>query len=73
MEGILTADTPPRALILECNPVLLERSGSSAAELLAWVEARGYEIEWIDEAGRAASVSEPWMAPYVNLRRTRRH
>jgi FkbM family methyltransferase len=74
MEGVLTGDAPPRALFLECNPVLLERSGSSAAELLAWVEARGYEIEWIDEAnGRAASVSEPWTAPYVNLRCTRRH
>ena len=73
MERLLTSTGRPRALFLECNPGLLERSGSSAAELLAWVGARGYEIEWIDEPhGCTAPLSEPWTGDYVNLRCVRR-
>jgi FkbM family methyltransferase len=73
MEGFLTGAQPPRALFLECNPVLLERAGSSPDELVAWLRARSYDVEWIDEAnGRAVSLSEPWTEPYVNLRCLRR-
>ncbi len=68
MERLVTAERPPRALFLECNPVLLERAGSSQDELFVWLRERGYDVEWIDEAnGRAVSISEPWTEPYVNL------
>jgi FkbM family methyltransferase len=73
MEGFLNGAQPPRALFLECNPVLLARAGSSPDELVAWLHARSYDVEWIDEAnGRAVSITEPWTEPYVNLRCLRR-
>ncbi len=57
-----------RALFLECNPELLRRAGASADELLAWLEARGFTVEWIDEAGdRTRPASDPWQENYVNL------
>lgn len=72
MEGFLTGARPPRALFLECNPALLERAGSSPEELVAWLEARAYRVEWIDEANRrTVAMSEPWTEPYVNLSCTR--
>lgn len=72
MEGFITGGRPPHALFLECNPVLLERAGSSRDELVAWLKERGYLVEWIDEAsGRTAPISEPWTEPYVNLCCTR--
>ena len=72
MDGFFTGPRPPRALFLECNPVLLERAGSSAGALIAWLQARTYEVEWIDEAnGRTVSTSVPWTEPYVNLCCTR--
>jgi len=72
MEGFMTGARPPRALFLECNPALLERAGSSLDELLAWLRARAYRVEWIDEAnGRTVSISEPWTEPYINLSCTR--
>ena len=68
MERFMTAERPPRALFLECNPVLLERAGSSTDELFSWLRERAYDVEWIDEAnGRTVSISEPWTEPYVNL------
>jgi FkbM family methyltransferase len=73
MEGFMDSTQPPRALFLECNPVLLARAGSSPEELVAWLHGRSYDVEWIDEAsGRAVSISEPWTEPYVNLRCLRR-
>jgi hypothetical protein len=73
MEGFITGGRPPHALFLECNPVLLGRAGSSSDELVAWLRARSYDVEWIDETnGRAVSISEPWTEPYVNLRCLRR-
>lgn len=72
MEGFLTGARPPRALFLECNPALLERAGSSPEELIAWLEARAYRVEWIDEANeRTVPISERWTEPYVNLSCTR--
>jgi FkbM family methyltransferase len=69
MERFLTSAKPPRALFLECNPVLLERAGSSPEDLVAWLRAHSYDVEWIDETnGRTVSISEPWTEPYVNLR-----
>jgi FkbM family methyltransferase len=68
MEGFITGPRPPRALFLECNPVLLARAGSSPDELFAWLRSHAYDVEWIDEAnGRTVSISEPWSEPYVNL------
>ena len=68
MSALLTGTQRPRALFLECNPELLERAGSSRDELLAWLEAHAYEVEWIDERnGRTAPLSEPWYDGYVNL------
>ena len=74
MERFMNAERPPRALFLECNPVLLERAGSSTDELFAWLRERAYHVEWIDEAnGRTVSIAEPWNEPYVNLCCRRRH
>jgi FkbM family methyltransferase len=68
MESLVTGENPPRALFLECNPELLDRAGSSRDELLAWLDAHAYAVEWIDEAkGRTATLSEPWFEGYVNL------
>jgi FkbM family methyltransferase len=68
MEGFITGPRPPHALFLECNPVLLERAGSSAEELIVWLQSRHYDVEWIDEANsRTVPISEPWTEPYVNL------
>jgi FkbM family methyltransferase len=68
MEGLFDA-AQPRALFLECNPESLERAGTSAEELFAWLAAHGFEVEWIDEArGRTAPLTEPWSEAYVNLR-----
>ena len=72
MEGLLTGPAPPRTLFLECNPPLLQRGGSSTDELLGWLRAHSYEVEWIDEAaGRVVALDTPWTEPYVNLRCTR--
>jgi FkbM family methyltransferase len=68
MEGLFAA-APPRALFLECNPALLERAGTSREELVAWLVAHGYAVEWIDEPrGGTAPLTEPWTEAYVNLR-----
>jgi FkbM family methyltransferase len=68
MEGFITGPRPPRALFLECNPVLLARAGSSPDDLFAWLRSHAYDVEWIDEAnGRTVPISEPWSEPYVNL------
>ncbi len=72
MEGFMTGALPPRAVFLECHPVMLERAGSSPTELVAWLRERGYHVEWIDEAnGRTVSLAEQWTEPYVNLCCTR--
>jgi FkbM family methyltransferase len=68
MAGLLSANRPPPAVFVECHPELLERAGSSAAELFAILGAHGYTVEWIDEAaGRTAPLTEPWSDAYVNL------
>ena len=68
MEGFMSGPRPPRALFLECNPVLLARAGSSAEELIAWLQSHHYDVTWIDEAnGRTVPIREPWTEPYVNL------
>lgn len=69
MEGLLRRADAPRALFVECHPELLQRAGSSRDELLDWLRAAGYDVEWIDEANRrVAPLSEPWTEDYVNLR-----
>ena len=68
MAGLLSGDRPPAAVFVECHPELLERAGSSAAELFTILAAHGYTVEWIDEsAGRTAPLSQPWSEAYVNL------
>lgn len=55
-------------VFLELNPELLDRAGTSSGELLAWLAAHGFAVEWIDEAsGRTAPLSKPWSEAYVNL------
>lgn len=72
MERLLRDSRGPRAIFVECFPRLLEAAGSSAGELIEFLERRGYQVEWIDEAGgRAAPLSERWLGDYVNLRCTR--
>ena len=57
-----------RTIFLELNPELLERSGASRDELLAWLAARGLEVEWIDEAnGWTAPLPAPTTEAYVNV------
>ncbi len=69
LAGLLDGDAPPRTIFVECHPELLERAGSSQAELVATLTGAGYRVEWIDEStGRTVPLSEPWSAPYVNLR-----
>jgi len=69
MERLLEREDAPRALFVECHPQLLARAGSSRDELLTWLHAAGYAVEWIDEAGhRLAPLSEAWDGDYVNLR-----
>ena len=69
MEGLFDAAQPPHTLFLECNPELLERAGTSREDLLAWLVAHGYAVEWIDEPhGRTVPLTEPWTDAYVNLR-----
>jgi FkbM family methyltransferase len=56
-------------LFCECNGEMLEAAGSSVAELRAELERLGYDVRWIDEAGRALRpLDEQWEAGYVNLR-----
>ena len=72
MERLLTARTPPRRSSWSAIPSCSSAPGLVADELLAWLAAHGYEVEWIDEArGRAAPLSEPWTEAYVNLRCSR--
>lgn len=72
MTSLLAGARPPQTLFLECNPESLERAGTSAEELFAWLAAHGYETEWIDEArGRTAPLTETWAEAYVNLRCSR--
>jgi FkbM family methyltransferase len=69
MERLFGGAQPPHALFLECNPELLDRAGTSQDEVLAWLAAHGYEVEWIDEPrGRTAPLTERWTEAYVNLR-----
>ena len=69
MEALLRRERAARALFVECHPELLHRAGSSRDELLGWLRAAGYHVEWIDEANRrTAPLSEPWTEHYVNLR-----
>jgi FkbM family methyltransferase len=57
-----------RTIFLELHPELLGRAGTSSAELLEWLAAHGFAVEWIDEARqRTAPLSEPWSEEYVNL------
>ncbi len=68
LRGMERLTTGARTIFLELNPELLERSGGSRDELLAWLAERGFEVAWIDESnGRIAPLSEPWTDAYVNI------
>jgi len=70
LEGLrnVIARTRP-VLFCECNGEMLEAAGSSTLELRRKLEGLGYDVRWIDEAGRALrSLDEAWETGYVNLR-----
>ncbi len=56
-------------LFVECYPAMLEGAGTSAAELVAWLENAGFDVEWIDEVsgGSVPWSARPWSGGYVNL------
>lgn len=59
MERLLERSRPGPTLFVECNPPLLERGGTSPAELVTWLERRGFEARWIDERdGSLRSMSD---------------
>lgn len=53
----------------ECNPPMLERSGSSAEELVEVLRGHGLDVRWIDEKhGSTRPLEEvDWSRGYVNL------
>jgi FkbM family methyltransferase len=56
-------------LFLECYPAMLEGAGTSAAELVGWLQGAGLTVACIDER---AGVAVPWddrepVGAYVNL------
>jgi FkbM family methyltransferase len=69
MRETLERARPELIVFAECNPPLLERSGSSADELVAILRGHGLDVLWIDEEqGLARPLPEiDWSHGYVNL------
>jgi FkbM family methyltransferase len=55
----LLSTSPRTDLIMEINPFLLERAGSTAGELIQWLRARDYRVFRITERG-CAEVGDEW-------------
>ncbi len=69
MRKTLERARPGLTVFAECNPPLLERSGSSAAELVELLLGHGLDVRWIDEErGTVRPLDEiDWSHGYLNL------
>jgi FkbM family methyltransferase len=69
MRETLERAAPGLTVFAECNPPMLERSGSSADELLEILRAHRLDVRWIDEdRGSTRPLGEvDWSHGYVNL------
>jgi len=69
MRETLDRAGPGLTLFAECNPPLLERFGSSAAELIDLLHDHRLDVRWIDEErGVTRPIDEvDWAHGYVNL------
>ena len=68
LRGMERLTASAQTLFVECNPELLDAAGTSSDELLAWLRARGFAVEWIDEREqRTRPASQGWGERYVNL------
>ncbi len=69
MRETLDRAGPGLTLFAECNPPLLERFGSSAAELIELLRDHRLDVRWIDEErGVTRPIDEvDWAHGYVNL------
>jgi FkbM family methyltransferase len=69
MRETLARAGPDLVVFAECNPSMLERSGSSTSELVELLRAQGLEVCWIDESqGSTRPFDEVDLSHgYVNL------
>jgi len=69
MRETLERAGPGLTVFAECNPPMLERSGSSAGELVEILRGHGLDVRWIDEnQGSTRPLDElDWSHGYVNL------
>jgi FkbM family methyltransferase len=69
MRETLAHAGPGLVVFAECNPSMLERSGSSTGELVDLLREQGLEVRWIDESQRTTrSFDEVDLSHgYVNL------
>jgi FkbM family methyltransferase len=69
MHETLARARPDLVVFAECNPSMLERSGSSTSELVELLRGQGLEVRWIDESeGTTRPFDEVDLSHgYVNL------
>lgn len=69
MQETLGRARPRLTVFAECNPSMLERSGSSVAELVEILRGHGLDVSWIDEERGSIRPFEEidWSHGYVNL------
>ena len=69
MRETLSRAGPGLVVFAECNPSMLERSGSSASELIEVLRGQGLDVRWIDESrGSTRPLDEVDLSHgYVNL------
>lgn len=69
MRDTLARAGPDLTVFAECNPSMLDRSGSSSSELVESLQAQGLDVRWIDESqGSTRPLDEVDLSHgYVNL------
>jgi len=69
MRETLSRAGPGLVVFAECNPSMLERSGSSTSELVEILQGNGLDVRWIDESrGSTRPLDEADLSHgYVNL------
>lgn len=69
MRDTLERAAPDLTVFAECNPSMLNRSGSSSSELVESLQAQGLDVRWIDESkGSTRPLAEADLSDgYVNL------